>query len=158
MKSRILVILSLASFITYTALVDYETGLTVYWAFWCMSVLVAGVVVFFTRRLSGRRYFLFYIIVYFSFLLVLAVVKTSPVKQFRLFFQHIRPEMSNSEVLNTLQLYFPIGGKYRQPVVSGDDRDTMVVTLDPQDWRYNSEMIYIIFQDHRVRGKGYYPD
>jgi len=92
-------------------------------------------------------------------ILVLHAVDFTPVKPFTRFYAAIETGMPEPQVLELLDKHFPEDGRFKTPVFRrSEQNDRLGSVLDPQDGRYNAEMITIGLRDGRVVRKEYFPD
>ncbi len=86
-------------------------------------------------------------------------VDLSPVKPFRCFYLGLDLGESEASMLEDLDRYFPVDGRFARPDVSQGSTDKIrTLTLDPNDGRYDSEFIYVFLEDGRVSGMSYAGD
>jgi hypothetical protein len=92
------------------------------------------------------------------FVLALPFIPLSPVKAFHGFFERVNVGMTKQEVLKQLDLRFPQGGRFTKPRCRQLVDQSMLFVLDPNDGRYDSETVTVVFHDGHVLAKMYLPD
>ena len=95
---------------------------------------------------------------YLAILLILPFVNFTPVKPFTRFYSQVHLEMTEDDVIKTLNLQFPEGGRFPRPISSRSDNGYLSFVLDPNDGAYNAEIISLKMKDGRVSKKEYFPD
>jgi hypothetical protein len=96
--------------------------------------------------------------VYVIFVLILPFIALSPVKPFRSFFESVCVGMTQEEVLLQLNAHFPEGGRYAKPEWRPFVHDSLLFVLNPNDGRYDSEIVTVVFHEGGVLAKMYLPD
>jgi hypothetical protein len=84
---------------------------------------------------------------------------TSPQKPFQRFYAAIRSGMTELEVLGALHSQFPVTGKYPRPFVNrlvGPNHLGFI--LDPDEGRYDAEIVSVELDSARVIRKQYQMD
>ncbi|MEN6334725.1 MAG: hypothetical protein ABFE01_10725 [Phycisphaerales bacterium] len=89
---------------------------------------------------------------YVAVLVVLPFVSLSPVKPFRQFHGAIRSGMTPEDVRGELARRFPANGRFLRPVEHASDEGLSFV-LDPNDGRYNAELVVVHLAVGRVVSK-----
>ena len=90
-------------------------------------------------------------------LFLLGVLPISPVKPFRLFYSQIRVGMNPNEVQRLLDKHFPSPGAFNKP--QRQQRDDMLAhILDPNDGKYNAEIVVAYLKNGRVTHAVYASD
>ncbi|HEV3117569.1 MAG TPA: hypothetical protein VGY58_10975 [Gemmataceae bacterium] len=92
------------------------------------------------------------------FVLILPFITLSPVKPFRGFFDSICVGMTQKEVLQQLDAYFPAGGRYAKPEWRPSVDNSLHFVLNPNDGRYDAEIVTVVFHEGGVLAKMYLPD
>ena len=158
MISRTLTLICLALAFTILVIFDYFGAVTLHWRFMVFAAFLGILIVILDWVKTKKKNYRIYIPVFFLSLLVLRAIEISPVKPFKLFYLSLHSGLTQSDPPNRLQVYFPEGGKYKRPSTIVSEDGSMVVVLDPDDNRYNSEIIHISFQNGRIKSTAYYPD
>jgi hypothetical protein len=120
-----------------------------------LGAVAAGVV----WAASRRAECLLVLLPFAALLVFLARADTSPLKPFARFYAAVEPGMTEEEVLKALDDQFPATGRYPRPLVNrwvGPSH--LAFILDPQDGRYDSEIVDLDLEAGRVVRKRYYPD
>jgi len=158
MKFHLLTLTGLAMILAVATMFDYLTAATLILTFKAIIALLAASFVIVMWRLTGKKIQLIYLAVFFFCLVVLRGYQASPVKPFRQFYLDLQPGLTQPEIGARLQSHFPQGGKYKQPSTALVGDNLMVVILDPNDGRYDAEVVHIVFRDGRLKSAAYYPD
>lgn len=158
-----------------TLVLDGLLSLSMFWQFRLLILFFMGLLIL-PRLLITRQKAVVALFLGFALLLfLLPLIDTSPVKPFRRFYQNIDIGMHLSQVQANFEQQFPADGKFRQPVSSFGDgspftlydhnpsltvtpNKSLYYTLDPDDGRFNSEILVIYFKDDKVVGSEYLPD
>lgn len=136
---------------------DVVAAATAFWQFVVIVTLLGAVAALPVWAITKRRGPAVMLAILIAVLLILPSVPTSPSKPFIRFYGRVRHGMSQAEVLQRLDARFPNRIANGHPsVVVQPGRITLV--CDPNDWRYNAEVIWIDFKDDAVVGKRYSPD
>lgn len=91
-------------------------------------------------------------------LCVLPFIPTSPDNPHLRFFKRIRRGMTQEEVISKLDICFPNRIQENRPQITRREPDLMCIVRDPNDGRYNAEVIYTEFQNGRLFSKSWSPD
>lgn len=83
---------------------------------------------------------------------------SSPVKNFRRLHQDIHPGMTVPALWEARVERFPRYGTWKLPRIERPDDDHIVLRLDPDDGRYNAEIILIELKDGLIASADYYAD
>jgi hypothetical protein len=149
-----LVVLLVAAFVL-DLLAAASTSLLFIGGVGALGAVAAGVVWVASRRAEC----LLALLPFAALLALLAVADTSPVKPFARFYAAVEPGMTEEEVLKALDHQFPATGRYPRPLVNRRVGPThLAFILDPQDGRYDSEIVALELEAGRVVRKRYYPD
>jgi len=138
-------------------LLDQSAAVTLIWPFMLVPALLATFMILLAWRLTKKASFLGYVPIFLLLLLTLHILELSPVKPFKRFYYSLDAGVTQAEVTYNLEKYFPRNGKYQQPSFSPNN-DRVWFALDPDDGRYNSEIIEVIFKNGRIESTRYYPD
>ena len=91
-------------------------------------------------------------------LIVLPFVDVSPRKPFMRFYDSLQEGMSEAKIDELLAKNFPDSGRFNRPVAYGYGSDHIQFTLDPNDGRYNAELILLYMRNGRLGAKEYSGD
>ena len=137
---------------------DFAVAATAFWQFVLFVTLLGAVVALPVWALTKRRSPVAMLAILIAVLLILPFVPTTPSKPFIRFYGRVRHGMSQAEVLKRLDARFPNRISNGRPSVVLQTADSITLVCDPNDWRYNAEIILIDFKDDAVVSKQYLPD
>ncbi len=157
-KRHVLLCTYLAFVVALTFLFDYRAALTLEWPFLMMAGLLGVFAIVLCWRFFKIRTSIVYAVAFILVLAIARVVEVSPVKQFKLLYSSLQPGFDRSQVEDVLKSHFPNKGQYKRPSASSPDENSLILVLDENDDRYNSEIILISFERGRITTKAYYPD
>lgn len=141
-----------------TVLVDLATAATVYWEFALTVWLIAAILAIPTWRLTKRLAPLVMFAAITLALLVLPFVPWPPTKPYRAFHACINKGMTQAQIVTLLDRHFQNRAFDGRPTITRRSADHIIMVLDPNNGRYNAEVIYVYFKNNRVVSKQYSPD
>lgn len=168
-----LAVTALAVLLAGLVFFDYILGVTVFWQAQLAAVAFAGLVILPVVLDGGRNAAALLFAVFIVSLMILSVAELTAVKPFMRFSHDVAPGISRAEVMSSLEQRFPDGGRFRRPVLGVGDGapvifpppdmvtqadETLHFTLDPTDWRFDSEWFIVYLRDGRVVGEDYSGD
>jgi hypothetical protein len=153
---------------------EYDLAVSLLWQFY---LVMAGfsLILLLPVYLQYRRKQELWLFLGFNIsLLALYFVTLSPVKPFTKFYLDVKNGMKVEEVQGLFKEHFPQDGKFRQPEwslndslenIDSEQKGFVTVSdqhlnyiLDPNDGRYNAEILIVYFQDGKVVKTKYLPD
>jgi len=137
---------------------DVEFAASLHLRFYLVLVVVALSLAMYLLWIVRLNLIRIFILFSFALLTILPFVNISPRKTFIGFYYSIQIGMSDTEVNDLLVKHFPENGSYKRPVGGYDGRYEMCYILDPNDGRYNAELLVLKMDNRKVSSKRYLPD
>ena len=158
LKVHLLLSVYLALILGVVIFFDYWDAILLQWPI-LLGTSVFGIILIALCGLIAKKWtFLIYALLFTVALIVARITVTSPVKTFKLLHSRLQPGLQKALVLDLLYSYFPEDGRYKQPSKWAPEENSMVLTLDSNNARYDSEVIVITFDEERIKKTVYYPD
>ncbi|NOS99384.1 MAG: hypothetical protein HOP29_02020 [Phycisphaerales bacterium] len=140
-----------------TIVVDIAFPLTGFWQVPVGVLLVGALAAWMHWRVRQRRT---PFIALLLLALMLAVLHYAPTnrKLFVRFYQSLRNDMTQTEVIAQLDRYFPSRAANGWPRIMKQTPDMLIAVLDGPNGRYNAEVVWVGFVAGRVGSKIWSPD
>ncbi|OCQ92636.1 hypothetical protein BCD64_07725 [Nostoc sp. MBR 210] len=143
---------------------DYEYAASLFWQYYIFMAVLALILLLPVYLQYRRKQELWLFIGFNLSIFALYFVTLSPVKPFMQFYSDIKHGMTIPEVQSRFNQRFPKGGRFPQPLgeFMGENGDALekidpVVhdqhlnyILDPNNARYNAEVVNVYFKDGKV--------
>ncbi|ALF55601.1 hypothetical protein ACX27_26585 [Nostoc piscinale CENA21] len=143
---------------------DYKYAASLFWQYYLFMAVLALILLLPVYLQSRRKQELWLFIGFNLSIFALYFVTLSPVKPFMQFYSDIKHGMTIPEVQSRFNQRFPKGGRFPQPLGEfiGGNEDVLEKTdpvvydqhlnyiLDPNDGRYNAEVVNVYFKDGKV--------
>jgi len=142
----------------FILVLDAEFAVSLHLRFYLMLVAVALSIGIYLLWIVHRNLVRICILFSLALLAILPFVNISPRKTFIGFYRSIQISMSYTEVNDLLVKHFPENGAYKRPVGGYVGVDHMGYILDPNDGRYNAELLVLKFDGGKVCSKQYLHD
>lgn len=157
---------------------DYEYAASLFWQYYLFMAVLALILLLPVYLQSRRKQELWLFIGFNLSLFALYFVTLTPVKPFIQFYLDIKHGMTIQEVQSRFNQRFPKDGRFAQPewqlnyghqgvLENSDPKEkgflavpdqNLNFILDPNDGRYNAEVVTVYFKDGKVVGMEYLPD
>ncbi|WP_427160748.1 hypothetical protein ACQFX9_03645 [Aliinostoc sp. HNIBRCY26] len=157
---------------------DYKYAASLSWKYYLFMTFLALILLLPVYLKSQRKQELWLFIGFNLSLFALYFITLSPVKPFTQFYLDIKHGMTIQEVQTRFNQRFPKDGRFPQPESQLLDESHGVLEnidpkakgflalpdqllnyiLDPNDGRYNAELVNVYFKDGKVVGMEYLPD
>ena len=158
MKLHVLILIVLVILIGVLAFLDYALAATLFWPFLFIFAVLGAAFTLSVWNTNRKTTYLLYLPAFLLLITIIRIVQFSPVKPFRLFYQNLKPGLSQQQVYERLEAYFPNEGRYERPVLTHLDDGSLHISLNPKDPKYDSEVVFITFQNGSVKYAEYSAD
>ena len=142
----------------FSVMLDGQFAVTAMTSFLCIACGVATAMGLAWACFSGRTVGLLPWGTFVVMILCLSAYDSTPVKPFTRFYSSLRAGMAYEEVAQKLSNQFPPDGRYKRPALPESGGAEWCIRLDPNDGRYDAEIVHIQFEGGKLTSCEYWPD